>query len=210
MQLNLDCIRCILCKYFVSNLSINTLAEVSVDRIAAFLWMGMLYRLSAAIATIPDTQAWAWTIALLVAYALISLPIGFRLGFVQVEVLKGSWPLVAGIIAGSFLMPGMSEELFFRVLLFPHPTEKASLMTLWLWGCTSLFIFLVYHPLNIFAIGHDKTFREPVFLLLAALLGIACTISYWQSGSLWPPVVIHWLIVAVWLILLGGYRKLHS
>lgn len=199
-----------LSKYFVSSVAINTLAELSPDAIAASLWVGITHRLIAAFSTIPDIQAWAYAAALLLVYALISLPIGFRWGFVQAEVLKDSPSLVAGITAWSFLMPGISEELFFRVLLLPHPTEKASLGSLWLSGCISLFVFLVYHPLNVFAVGHDKTFREPVFLLLAALLGVVCTISYWQSGSIWPPVVIHWLIVVVWLLLLGGYKKLHS
>lgn len=192
-----------LSQYLVNGLSITLLAEPSIKA-------EILYRVSQAIATIPTTQAWVWTFVFLFMYALISLPIGFWLGFLKVEVLKNSWFLIFGIIAGSFFMPGLSEELFFRVLLLPHPTEKASLTTLGLWGVTSLLLFLVYHPLNVFAIGHDKTFREPVFLLLAALLGIVCTISYWQSGSLWPPVVVHWLIVVVWLILLGGYRKLHG
>lgn len=65
------------------------------------------------------------------------------------------------------------------------------------------------HPLNIFAAGHDTIFRTPVFLLSAALLGVACTVAYLHTGSLWVPVVIHWIIVAVWLVLLGGYKKLY-
>lgn len=48
-----------------------------------------------------------------------------------------------------------------------------------------------------------------VFLLLAALLGFVCSVAYLQSGSLWTSVVIHWLAVVVWLLLLGGYKKLY-
>lgn len=196
--------------YFADLPASSVPCELSVGAIAASLWAGITYRLGVAILTIPDAHAWAFSGALLLVYALISLPIGFYSGFVRFDVFPDSRVAIAGILAGSLLMPGISEELFFRVLLLPHPTENASLAALWLWGCIGLVIFLIYHPLNILALGHDRTFRNPVFLLLAALLGIACTLSYWQSGSLWPPVIIHWLIVVVWLLLLGGYRELHS
>jgi predicted Abi (CAAX) family protease len=165
-------------------------------------------RAGAAVSTIPGAAGWLVSVALLGIYALIALPVGFKLGFIQVEVLK-SRRTVAQILAGSFLMPGISEEFFFRVLLLPHPAENASLGAQWLWGCVSLTLFVVYHPLNIFAAGHDTIFRTPVFLLSAALLGVACTVAYLHTGSLWVPVVIHWIIVAVWLVLLGGYKKLY-
>jgi predicted Abi (CAAX) family protease len=82
---------------------------------------------------------------------------------------------------------------------------------LWFWGCLSLFLFVVYHPLNalsFFSRGIE-TFFNRIFLTLAALLGMLCSLTYLQSGSLWTPVVIHWLVVVVWLLLLGGYRKLY-
>lgn len=169
----------------------------------------VIQRLITAILTIPNTQDWAYAALLLLIYALISLPLGLKSRFIQVDI-QSSREIVAAVIFGAFIMPGITEELFFRVLLLPHPTENASLAAQFIWGGISLVIFLVYHPLNIFARGHDVTFRNPVFLLLAALLGVVCTLSYLQSGSLWPPVVIHWLIVVVWLLLLGGYRELHG
>ncbi|WP_293204846.1 MULTISPECIES: hypothetical protein [unclassified Microcoleus] len=49
-----------------------------------------------------------------------------------------------------------------------------------------------------------------MFLLLAAVLGVACSIAYLLIGSIWPAVVIHWLGVTVWLLLLGGYRRLYG
>ncbi|WP_226591035.1 CPBP family glutamic-type intramembrane protease [Microseira wollei] len=143
---------------------------------------------------------------------VISLPIGFYQGFLQVDILKASRIKVATIIGRTFFFPGVSEELFVRVLLLPHPSENASISAHWLWACISLAVFIVYHPLNalsFFPAGRP-TFFNPVFLLLAALLGIVCTIAYLKSGSLWLPVAIHWLVVVVWLLLLGGYGKLNS
>jgi len=73
-------------------------------------------------------------------------------------------------------------------------------------------MFVVYHPLNALSFFSQglETFFNSAFLLLATLLGITCSIAYLQSGSLWTPVVIHWLAVVVWLLFLGGYRKLYE
>jgi predicted Abi (CAAX) family protease len=32
--------------------------------------------------------------------------------------------------------------------------------------------------------------------------------AYWASGSGWVPVAMHWLVVFVWLMFLGGYDQL--
>jgi predicted Abi (CAAX) family protease len=173
--------------------------------------MAISDRLRLATSTIPNLEAWLYAAALLLVFTVIALPIGFWWGFLQLEVLTESWKTIIGIIATSFLMPAVTEELVFRVFLLPHPIEKASVSVLWLWGCISLVLFVVYHPLNalsFFSKGR-KTFFNWVFLLLAALLGVVCSLTYLQSGSLWIPVAIHWLVVVVWLLVLGGYRKLY-
>ncbi|NJL45630.1 MAG: CPBP family intramembrane metalloprotease [Leptolyngbyaceae cyanobacterium SM2_3_12] len=54
------------------------------------------------------------------------------------------------------------------------------------------------------------TFINPVFLLSATLLGFICTLAYWRSGSGWVPIIMHWVIVWVWLMFLGGYDRLHG
>jgi predicted Abi (CAAX) family protease len=78
------------------------------------------------------------------------------------------------------------------------------------WATLSLFLFVIYHPLNaltFFSQGRE-TFFDPIFLCLAAGLGIICTITYYQTGSLWLPVLIHWLVVVVWLLCFDGLTKL--
>lgn len=173
--------------------------------------MVIAHRISAAISTLPNTEAWLQAAALLLIFTIVALPIGFQFRFLQFEVLNASWVTITGIIVRSFLMPAVTEELFFRVLLLPRSTEHVSTSLLGFWGCISLVMFIVYHPLNaltFFSRGL-KTFFEIAFLVLAALLGIVCSLAYIQSGSLWTPVLIHWLAVVVWLLFLGGYRKLY-
>lgn len=172
----------------------------------------ILNRIGTAISTIPNLQTWLDSGKLLLLYALISLPVGLSLGFLKLEMAQASWATIAKIIATCLVMPAMTEELCFRVLLLPHPVEKVTIIERWLWASISLTAFVVYHPLEgltIYSAGL-QTLTNPVFLLLAAILGIICTQAYFQSGSMWSCVMIHWLVVVVWLLLLGGYGKLNS
>lgn len=170
------------------------------------------HRLSAAVSTIPDTKGWLDGAALLLLFAIIALPIGFQSKFIQLEMVRVSWQNAIAITILSLFMPATSEELVFRGLLLPRTTENLSVAEIWFWGCLSLILFIIYHPLNaltFFPRGR-QTFFHPIFLTLAGLLGIVCTLAYLQSGCLWIPVIIHWLIVVVWLLLLGGYGKLYD
>lgn len=164
-----------------------------------------------AFATIPDWSDGLLAVAIVLVYTAIAFAVGFRSGFLKIDV-QTSKPTIFGVLVGCLFSPGISEELFFRVLMLPHPQENASGLLLWFWGCASLTLFVIYHPLNAltFYPAGRSTFMNPVFLLLAAVLGVACTVAYLQSGSLWPPVAIHWLAVTVWLLLLGGYRRLYG
>jgi predicted Abi (CAAX) family protease len=168
-------------------------------------------RISIAVSTIPDFTDGLVAVMLVLLYTAIALPIGFWSGFLKIDV-QTSQRTIIGVLIGCLLTPAITEEIFFRVLMLPHPDENASALLLWFWGCVSLALFVVYHPLNaltFYPVGRS-TFLNPVFLLLAAVLGAACSIAYLQSGSMWPAVAIHWLVVTVWLLLLGGYRRLYG
>ncbi|WP_228042600.1 MULTISPECIES: CPBP family glutamic-type intramembrane protease [unclassified Tychonema] len=168
-------------------------------------------RVTLAVSTIPDFTDWLVAAMLALVYTAIALPVGFGSGFLKVDVQTSS-PTITGVLIGCLLTPGLSEEVFFRVLMLPHPGENASGLMLWFWGWASLALFVVYHPLNaltFYPIGRS-TFMNPVFLLLAAILGVACSGAYLQSGSIWPAVAVHWLAVTAWLLLLGGYRRLYG
>ncbi|MEG4803393.1 MULTISPECIES: CPBP family glutamic-type intramembrane protease [unclassified Microcoleus] len=168
-------------------------------------------RLTHAFSTIPDFTDWLVAAMLALVYSAIALPVGFWSGFLKVDV-PTSRRTIAAVLIGCLLSPGITEEVFFRVLMLPHPFEKASGLMLWFWGCLSLALFVVYHPLNaltFYPVGRS-TFMNPVFLLLAAVLGVACSIAYLLIGSIWPAVAVHWLAVTAWLLLLGGYRRLYG
>jgi predicted Abi (CAAX) family protease len=161
---------------------------------------------------LPGLREWAITIALLILYGLIAAPIGFQQQFLQLTIPFAGlsrWQAI-GVALKLLWLPAIAEEFVFRVLLIPHPTEGADLLTTGLWAIVSLVLFVLYHPLNAITFYHPgyPTFFRTVFLSLAALLGIICTAAYLLTGSLWAIAFIHWVVVLVWLQLLGGLQKL--
>jgi predicted Abi (CAAX) family protease len=175
-----------------------------------FLKSKLRYRLRVAFLTLPNIQAGLTTLVILLVFTAIALPIGFYSHFLKLEILLNLPVKIITIITGCLLIPAILEELLFRVLLLPHVTENTVISQKILWGFISLISFIVYHPLEgltVYPPGR-QTSLNPVFLLLVGLLGMVCNISYYQSGSIWTSVFIHWVIVVAWLLLLGGYAQL--
>ena len=159
--------------------------------------------------TIPSREDWAELLLWLLIYTAIALLLGFRFDFLQVNFLP-FWNRGLKIIIISLFFPAIVEEILFRVVLLPHPSEQASTIDLSSWVLISLILFLIAHPLNgmTFSPNKKEVFFQPIFLVLAFLLGVVCTILYCNSGSVWTAVIFHWLIVSVWLACLGGSQKL--
>lgn len=172
----------------------------------------LVQRLVAAWQTPVTWEAWLYAVGLLGIFSAITVPVAFRLGFVRVTDSQLTVKDKVAVTGVALFMPAIFEEVVFRVLLLPHPTEGASSEMQWLWGAIALLIFVLFHPLNsvTFFPASRATFLQPIFLVAAGFLGAVCSLSYLQSGSLWPPVVIHWVVVVVWLLLLGGYERLYS
>lgn len=157
----------------------------------------------------PNCSNWTFLLIAICIYILFTLALGLVTSFLQWNLCT-SLTTIARIIVTSLIAPAFLEEILFRVWLLPYPGDNISLHTYLTWGTLSLFLFVIYHPLNaltFFPQGRD-TFFDPIFLCLAAGLGIICTIVYYQTGSLWLPVLIHWLTVVIWLVCFDGLTKL--
>lgn len=168
----------------------------------ALIYHRLKHRLLAGLFTIPSRKAWQVTIALAILYGILYLPLGFGLGFLRWQPID-NWGIGLGVAIGALFMPGLVEEFLFRLLLLPHPTEPIGPLRRRNSIIINSILFLLYHL-------HPWTpafFRAPPFWIGAGLLGIVCTASYLQSRSLWTAVVLHWAIVMVWLLLLGGLAK---
>ena len=172
------------------------------------IFLILIERLSRGITTQPDLGDGSLIIVVII-YSLFSLLWGFASGFLNWNLCKSTKMMVRVTITSLFA-PGILEELFFRVILLPYPGINTLSQSNLLWIGFSLWLFVVYHPLNAvtFFTQARKVFFEPNFLVLATALGITCTVTYYQSGSIWISVLIHWFAVILWLLCFGGLDKL--
>lgn len=113
-------------------------------------------------------------------------------------------PATLRLAATALFVPALGEELLFRCLPMPRPSPGAAFP--WRSATIALALFVLWHPLQapIFGGPWAGVVLNPWFLLCLAALGTACTRLYWKTGSIWPSTLLHWLIVAVWKLLLGG------
>ncbi|HEX9949922.1 MAG TPA: CPBP family glutamic-type intramembrane protease [Thermodesulfobacteriota bacterium] len=165
-----------------------------------------LIDLKCGLLTLPKGSDIIFSVVVFLIYILVALSIGFCSGFFNIKVLKAdSWVMIILPIS-LFFVPSLFEETFFRGLLLPHKSRATSTGLLLLYSLFSIFVFIVWHPINAMTINHPAfaIFTNLVFLCLAALMGIACTITYLKTGSLWIPIVIHWLTVLAWVFFLNG------
>ncbi len=149
------------------------------------------------------------SLAIVTVYGVLALGLGFASGFLS---LPFSWPPIAEVLpraAGLLLMPALVEELLFRVCLIPHPIEGFAWQSQLGWVALSLGFFVVYHPVaaRLWYPRGRPLFDRPWFLLQATLLGLACSLAFVATGSLWPPLLIHWLAVLIWLEPLRGRER---
>ena len=116
-----------------------------------------------------------------VAFALFLLPGHGTVGISSLS-LKSA--------LGALLIPALWQELVFRVLLLPHPTEGVQPMTAVIWSVISLGLFMAYRGLRA-RLLHLKGNRSR-YLFLSLVLGILATGVYLITGSLWTVLGLHW------------------
>ena len=172
----------------------------------------LLRRLLDALFQSPTTGAWGLSLALLAGYGALVIPMGLRSGLLGWQRSTGG-PLA--LLAHSLrllAMPALVEELIFRVALLPQALEGPSATELLGWSSLALGLFVAYHPLagRLWYRQGRRLFDDPRFLIACTLLGVACSGAYLASGSLWPPLLIHWLVVVTWLEWLGGRRLIEA
>ena len=166
--------------------------------------------LRAAMTTMPDGPMWLRCAAVYALFLLVAAPIGLWSGLLRPGAphLTPASTLVTALLV--FLQPALVEEIVFRGILLPRDVRSMKRGRVALVAIAALALYVAAHPLNawLFKPPLLRLFEDPVYLLLAALLGLTCTAAYFISRSLWPPVVIHWLTVLTWIWFLGGQALL--
>ncbi len=168
-------------------------------------------RIIRSLTIVPHHLDWILIGTLLLAFITIVLPIGLQTHFLRFNPLDFTPTIFLHCFLITLITPAMFEELLYRVILIPHQSEEISSRNKLTWTIISLTIYILSHPLNglTFYSAARSTFTSPVFLFFTTLLGIICTFAYSRTGSVWSSVIIHWLVVATWLMFFNGATQLN-
>ena len=155
---------------------------------------------------LPKGPEILFSVVVFLIYMAVALPVGFCSGFFTIQILKTNMWVMIALPIFLFFIPSLFEEIVFRGFLLPHKERKISTIHLLFYAAFSVALFIAWHPINAMTINNPafSMFTNPIFLSLAALMAIACTITYLRTGSLWIPIAIHWLTVLVWVFFLSG------
>ncbi|MBW4521116.1 MAG: CPBP family intramembrane metalloprotease [Scytolyngbya sp. HA4215-MV1] len=155
---------------------------------------------------IPTVWNLLLAIVLFFSYGRVAFYLGTRQHFLRVTSVALSRPQMLRLALKTLIVPAFLSELVWRVLLIPHPTEGVDAPVWWVWTGISIVLNVLWYPLLAIAFRHSRSpqFLHPTFLLLTGLLGLVCAGVYSQTGSLWTIVLIHWGVVLLWQLHLGG------
>jgi predicted Abi (CAAX) family protease len=159
-----------------------------------------LERLRRTLTTAPTARDWGEFVAVAVLLYGVFAAFGLATGLLRVAPQPPA--TIAWIAVSALVVPAFGEEVLFRALLIPDlpGAPYAGRATL-----LSTALFVLWHPLQtLWFPGAAAIFLRPDFLAWTAVLGLACAWLYRRSGSLWPPVALHWLAVTAWQGWLGG------
>ncbi len=138
------------------------------------------------------------TICATAALAAVIGPAGFYLGLLKFD--PNPLPEAALDALVAFLVPALAEELVFRGPIPSRGETKRPMV--WVLGSTLLFV--LWHGLEGLIFPGAQALLRGDFLAISGALGLACAYLRHRSGSLWPAVVLHWVIATAWLTLFGG------
>lgn len=158
-------------------------------------------RLIVSLVTWPDMTGWRFS-AVVGAATLTAVGIvGFSSGLYRLNPTNlNGLPLR---ILTVLVAPAFGEEAVFRGLLIPSRAESAR-PTLQIIVVTGVFVAWHLVEANLILPKAAALFERPDFLACAGLVGLGCGVIRWRTGSLWPAVTLHWLMVTIWQTWLGG------
>ncbi|MFZ0269999.1 type II CAAX prenyl endopeptidase Rce1 family protein [Caulobacter sp.] len=158
-------------------------------------------RLRRSLTTLPDARGWALCGLVAAVAASLMAVIGFSTGLYAMTPTAPGLPLRLLVV---LVVPALGEEIPFRGLLVPGRDETARP---WPAIAISTALYVAWHPFEALTfLPQGAMFLRPDFLVCTAILGLACALMRWRTGSLWPAVILHGGFVVVWQTWLGGVR----
>jgi membrane protease YdiL (CAAX protease family) len=144
----------------------------------------------------PRASEWRSGMLWFLVFVLPIVGLAVGLHDVRFEPLQGTWWHIAIIAIGTFLgvlwVLAVGEELFFRGVM-----QRAFLKA---WASPVLAVLL---SAVLFGAAHLWFHQFPNWrrACVTVLLGIACGIAYWRTGSVRAPMVTHAMVVTTWRVL---------
>ena len=159
-------------------------------------------RAARALTTWPTAGGWALSGAIGAATLAALGAIGFSTGLYALHPANTNG--LALRLAETFVAPAIGEELAFRGLLIPGRDESPRFVGAL---AVSTAVFTLWHVVEAetFLRPAAAMFLRPDFLSCAATLGVGCALIRRMTGSLWPAVALHWVMVGIWQTWLGGF-----
>lgn len=125
--------------------------------------------------------------------------LAYNLSLIHWLPREENWPLRLVTVMA---VPALTEELVFRGALIPSHGETKNSR---LWMAGGLSAFVLWHVVEALTfLPGARLFLDPGFLVCTAMLGAACILMRYRTGSVWPGVLLHGLMVFAWQALFGG------
>jgi predicted Abi (CAAX) family protease len=159
----------------------------------------MIRHLKRSLLTWPEANGWAQCFLIgALSFLLIGTIAGFG-GLLTWQPQFAGWPLR---LIRVMCVPAFTEELIFRGFLIP---DKGELRRPILWSALAIVVFVIWHVFEaLVLLPGARLFLQPLFLLCAGILGKGCALMRYRTGSLWPAVILHGLLVWTWQVFFGG------
>ena len=150
--------------------------------------------------TLPDRSGWTFTALVGLPTLLLMAAIGLATGLYGLQA--GDLSALPLTLLTVLFVPAIGEEAVFRGLLPSRGETAVPAIPI----AVSTLLYVLWHPLEGFTFlpGARDLFARRDFLLVTGLLGLACGLTRWRTGSIWPAVLLHWAVVVVWKTWLGG------
>ena len=150
---------------------------------------------------LPDRDGLRRALPIAIAGLAAIAAVAAATGFARFDPMPFGWIWLRYAVALA-IVPSLTEEILFRGLIVPPRDQPMSPAV----ATGAVAAFVLWHPLQAVTIGPPwaATFLSPVFLLIVTILSATLVWMYRRSGSIWPGMIVHWLVVAGWKLVFDG------
>ena len=158
----------------------------------------MFDRLKRSLLSWPDANGWTQCFLTgALSLLLIGIVAGFG-GLLAWQPRFDGWPLR---LISVICVPAFTEELVFRGLLIPGKGEMRRPM---LWSALAVLAFVPGIYSRRWFFFRARRFFSARSSCCAQAFWAGCALMRYRTGSIWPAVILHGLLVWVWQVFFGG------